>query len=185
MKTVPILLAVLNALNACCQPAQIVLLRHAEKPDDPAAIHLSPRGEQRARALVTLLGKGSTLTSNAPIAALYATRTTKHDHSQRTSETLAPLAKESGLSVQLLYETKFYSLLAGDILANAAYRGKTVVVCWTHHNIADLAANLGVKPKPARWKDRTFDRLWVIKLGNSSAHLNDVPQHLLSGDSKH
>ncbi len=173
-----------SALGALGQPPQIILFRHAEKPDDPAAVHLSPRGEERARALVSLLGRSSTLTSNAPIAALYATRVTKHDHSQRTGETLAPLAQELGLPVQAPYETEFCSLLARDILANADYRGKTVVICWTHHNIADLAASLGVKPKPAQWKDKTFDRLWIIKPTARSAELQDLPQRLLGSDSK-
>jgi hypothetical protein len=173
-----------KALAAFGQPAQIILFRHAEKPDDPAAVHLSPRGEERARALVSLLGKSPSLTSNAPIAALYATRITKHDHSQRTGETLAPLAKELGLSVQAPYESEFYSMLASDILANAAYRDKTVIICWTHHNIANLAAGLSVKPKPSQWKDKTFDRLWMIKPGSSTAAFQDLPQRLLRGDSK-
>ena len=75
-------------LHAFGQSAQIILFRHAENPDDPAALHLSPRGEERASALVSLLGRKSLLTSNAPIAALYATRVTGHGHSLRTGETL-------------------------------------------------------------------------------------------------
>ena len=172
-------------LHAFGQPAQIILFRHAEKPDDPAALHLSPRGEERARALVSLLGRKSLLTSNAPIAALYATRVTGHGHSLRTGETLAPLAKELGLPVQTPYPNELYSLLARDILANAAYRGKAVVICWTHHDIADLAGTLGVKPKPAPWKDKTFDRLWLIKSGARGAEFQDLPQRPLKGDSTH
>ncbi len=180
------LLAVLlfSALTAFGQPAQIILLRHAEKPDDETALHLSPRGEERARALVSLFGRNSTLTSNAPIAALYATRVTKHGHSHRTGETLSPLAKELGLPVQTPYDTEMYSLLASDILGNRAYQGKSVVVCWTHHDIADLAAALGVKPKPPPWKDKTFDRLWLIRPGARAAEFQDLPQRLLKGDSK-
>ena len=183
MKT---LLAVLllTALAAFSQPAQIILLRHAEKPDDPAAVNLSPRGEGRARALVSLLGTNSPLTSNAPVAALYATRVTKHGHSHRTGETLAPLARELGLPVQTPYETELYSLLARDILSNRAYQGKTVVICWTHHDIAGLAAALGVRPKPPPWKEKTFDRLWLVRPSARTAEFQDLPQRLLKGDSK-
>lgn len=176
---------VLSALTIFGWPAQIILLRHAEKPDDPAAVHLSPKGRERARALVSLLGKSSPLTSHAPIAALYATDVTKKDHSHRNGETLAPLAKELGLPVQTPYKTEAYSALARKILANTAYRGKTVVICWTHHNIADLATALGVQPKPSQWNDTTFDRLWMIKPGVSGASFQDLPQELLNGDSKH
>jgi len=174
-----------TALAAGAQPAQIILLRHAEKPDDPLATHLSPRGEERARALVSLLGRNSRLTSNAPIAALYAARVTRHGHSYRSGETLAPLAADLGLKVQEPYENEQYSLLARDIRGNRAYQGKTVVICWTHHNINDLAAAFGVKPRPSEWKDKTFDRLWLLSPGAHGFDLKDVPQHLLKGDSKH
>ena len=177
-------LLLFNTLTALGQPAQIILFRHAEKPDEPSAPHLSPRGEERARALVSLLGTNSPLTSNAPIAALYATHVTKHDHSERTGETLAPLAKQLGLPVQATYETGLYSLLARDILANADYRGKTVVVCWTHHNIADLAGALGAEPKPPPWKEKVFDRLYVITCVDGACVVRNIPQRLLKGDSK-
>jgi len=184
MKTVLLLFAC-GALTAFSQPAQIILLRHAEKPDDETALHLSARGEQRARALADFLGKPNALTSNAPITALYATRVTRHAHSQRTGQTLAPLAKRMSLPVRTPYESEQYAFLARDILSNRAYQGKTVVICWTHHDMAELAEALGVLPKPPKWKDKTFDRLWIIHPGGHSAGFQDVPQRLLQGDSKH
>ena len=185
MKTLLALtLLLLQALAAPGQPAQIILLRHAEEPYDPAAVNLSPRGMERARALVSLLGKHSLLTSNAPVAVLYATHVTKHGRSQRAGETIAPLSKELGLTVQTPYESKQYSLLARDILGNRAYRGKTVILCWTHEDIAELAAALGVKPKPPPWKGSVFDRLWLIKPRGREVEFRDLPQHLLKGDSE-
>ena len=174
----------LSALMAGAQPAQIILLRHAEKPDDPAAEHLSPRGNERAVALVSLLGRSSLLTSNAPVAALYASRVTKHDHGRRTGETLAPLSKDLGLPVNTTYDSDNYSLAAASVMNNPAYRGKTVIVCWTHHDIAQLAGALGVRPQPDHWKEKTFDRLWIITCRDGRAELRDVPQRLLKGDAK-
>lgn len=181
-----VLIAVLllGSLNLFSQPAQIILLRHGEKPDDPVALHLSPRGEERARALVSLLGRNSSLTSNAPVAALFATRVTGHGHSQRTGETLIPLAKDLGLPVLTPHPNERYALLARDILGNRAYLGKTVVICWTHHEMADLAGALGVTPKPGPWKDKTYDRLWLIKPRAGAAEFRDVPQRLLHGDAQ-
>ena len=173
-----------SALTLCGQPAQVILLRHAEKPGDTAAMHLSPRGKERARALVALLGKRSKLTTNAPVAALYATRVTGHGHSLRTGETLASLARELGLPVDTAFDSEDYQSLAASVLKNSAYHGRTVIICWTHHEIAGLAGALGVKPKPASWKDSTFDRLWLIKPDSSGAQLQDLPQHLLKGDSR-
>jgi len=174
----------LSTMVAGAQPAQIILLRHAEKLDDPAAVNLSPRGEERALALVSLLGRRSPFTSNAPVVALYATRVTKHDHSRRTGETLAPLSKDLDLPVNTLIDSDNYSVLATRVLNNPAYRGKTVIICWTHHDIAQLAGALGVRPPPAPWKDKTFDRLWIIAYREGRAELRDAPQRLLKGDAK-
>ena len=183
MKTRLVLL-LLNAQMAFGQPAQIILFRHAEKPDKPGDTHLSARGSERARLLASLLGKHSTLTSNTVVAALYATRATKHGKGLRTGETLAPLATELALAVQTPFESENYKSLARRVLAEPAYRGKTVIICWTHHEIAALAKALGVKPKPPRWRDEVFDRFWVIGFNSGKAVLRDLPQGLLPGDAK-
>jgi hypothetical protein len=179
-----IILLLFSAQIVLGQPAQIILLRHAEKPDDPAATHLSARGSERARLLASLLGKQSALTSNAAVAALYATRVTQHGNSLRTGETLAPLARELSLTVLTPFESEQYRLLARCILDEPAYRGKTVIICWTHHDLAALAEALGVKPKPSRWREGCFDRLWVIGFNSGITTLRDLPQVLLPGDQK-
>ena len=174
----------LSALASGAPPAQIILLRHGEKPDDADAEHLSARGKERALALVSLLGRGAPLTHNAPVAALYATRITKHNRSQRTGETLAPLSKDLALPVNMAYDSDNYSLLVRSVLNNPAYSGKTVIVCWTHHDIAQLAAAFGVRPGPDHWKEKTFDRLWIITYREGRVELRDAPQRLLKGDAK-
>src|SRR5437867_604642 len=72
------------------QPSQVIVIRHGEKPDDPKAVHLSKAGEKRAKALVPYLISDPELTKHGLPAALYATKTTKSGHGQRTQETLAP-----------------------------------------------------------------------------------------------
>ena len=184
MKSVLAILFV-SALSVWGQPAQIILLRHAEEPDDKTAVHLSVRGEKRARALISLLAKPPlTLTSNAPIAALFATRVTRDGRSYRTGETLAPLAREIGLPVQTPFLAKDYALLARTVLTNPSFRGQTVIICWTHHNIADLAGALGAQPKPPPWKDKVFDRLYLITRVDGASVVRNIPQRLLKGDSK-
>lgn len=174
----------LGLIAVAAQPAQVFLFRHAEKPDDESALHLSTRGRERAEALVKLLGKGTTFTSNAPIAAIYATRVTKRGHGARTSETVTPLAQDLALPVLTPYPSELGARLAREVLTNPAYRGKSVVICWTHHEISDLAAALGVRPQPEPWKDKVFDRLWIVRPGERSADLESLPQRLLKGDSK-
>jgi hypothetical protein len=179
-----IVLLAAGAVSVRAQPAQILLLRHGEKPDDKAAVHLSVRGEDRAEALAKLFGLRSSWTSNAPVAALFASRVTRHDHSHRTGETLGPLSHALGLPIQTPFDSDDYRPLARQILANRSYQGKTVVICWTHHNMAELASALGVHPQPEPWKEKVFDRFWQLRFAEGRVKWREVPERLLPGDSK-
>lgn len=180
-----VLILWLSALEPLvAQPAQILILRHGEKPDEPAALHLSPRGQMRANALPSLLGKGSFLTSNAPVAAIYASRATKRGAGQRPGETVAPLARSLGVPLQTPFLTEQYAQMAHSILSNPAYRGKTVILCWTHHDLADLAGALGADPKPPKWKEDVYDRVWRVSFEGGRVCFQDLPQRLLRGDAK-
>jgi len=160
-----LLFALLTSASAQSQvagPAQIILLRHAEKPADPEDPHLSPAGVKRAEQLVSFITKDPAMSRLGLPVAVFATQTTKHDNGQRTQETVAPLARALKLPVQTPFLSKNYAALARQILANPAYAGKTVLICWTRDEIPKLAAALGVKPRPSKWKESVFDRVYVI-----------------------
>ena len=144
------------------RPAQIILIRHAEKPADPADPHLSRAGVKRAEQLVPFITTDPAMTKFGLPVAVFATRTTKHDDGQRTQETVAPLARALNLPVQTPYLGKEYAALAKLILADPAYAGKTVIICWNHDAIPQLAAALGVTPAPPKWKGSVFDQVYVI-----------------------
>ncbi len=185
MKVVQVLLLMLfiaaQALNA--RPSQVILLRHAEKPSDKADLDLSPQGLERARALVPFLTTSPSLVAKGLPVALFATQPTRHGHSRRPFETLAPLATHLKLPIQETYAAEDYKALAKHILNQPAYEGKTVVICWVHTYLPDLAKALGVKSKPGAWKDKAFDRVWLITFRGNKASLTDLPQKLLPGDS--
>jgi hypothetical protein len=153
------------------RPAQIILIRHAEKPADPANPHLSRAGVQRAQRLVSFITTDPAMTRFGPPVAVFATRATKHDNGQRTQETVAPLARVLKLPVQTPYLGKDYTALATLILANPAYGGKTVLICWNHEEIPQLAAALGVTPEPPKWKGSVFDLVYVISYQDGAAVL--------------
>lgn len=176
-----ILLVATETVSA--RPARVILLRHAEKPPDESTVHLSERGESRARALVVLLEFRSVLGTNGPPAALFAPKFTRQGHSRRPYGTLEPLAEHLKLSVQMPYGPSDYAALAKRVLSDPALNGKTVIVCWIHDYLPVLAKALGVKPEPARWKGSVYDRVWVITYEDHHAVLADLPQKLLSGDS--
>ena len=153
------------------RPGQIILIRHAEKPVDPADPHLSRAGVERARQLVSFIKTDPAMRRFGSPVAVFATQTTKDDNGQRTQETVAPLAAALGLAVQTPYHGKEFAALATRILSTPAYAGKTVVICWNHEEIPQLAAALGVPPPP-KWKGSVFDMVYVITYRHGSAALS-------------
>jgi hypothetical protein len=174
-KSAIVLLTILSAQapshSSVPRPAQIILLRHAEKPADRSNPHLSPAGVKRAEQLVSFITADPVLTRFGLPVAIFATKTTKDDDGQRTQETVAPLAKGLKLPVLTPYLGKQYARLARLVLADPAYAGKTVLICWNHETIPQLAAALGVTPPPAKWKKRVFDQVYVITYHDGKATL--------------
>jgi hypothetical protein len=153
------------------RPAQIILIRHGEKPDDPENPHLSPAGVKRAQLLVSFIATDPVMRAFGTPTGVFATHVTKHDDGQRTQETVAPLAKSLNLVVQAPYVGKDFAALAKHILANPAYAGKTVIICWNHEEIPELAAALGVTPEPPKWKGSVFDQVYIITYHGEKATL--------------
>ena len=168
------LLAVSTARTGTAEttPAQIVLIRHAEKPVDPANPNLSEAGVLRAKQLVTFITTDPDVGRFGLPVALYATRTTNDGNGQRTQETLAPLSQALKLPVLTPYLGRKPGALARLILSSKAFAGKTVLICWNHENIPALAAALGVVPVPRAWKKKNFDRVYIISYHEGKATLS-------------
>ncbi len=178
-----VMLAVFSCpLGAFGRPAEVILLRHAEKPADTNDVHLSKVGQERARALAPYLTTAQVLTNHGPINVLFATGWTKHNH-RRPYETLEPLARRLDLPVEQPFLAEDYAKVARYILTSRECEGRVVVVCWIHDFLPELAHALGVSPKPPAWKKHVFDRVWVITWPHGRAQLTDLPQHLLPGDT--
>ena len=160
------------------RPALIILIRHAEKPDDPENPHLSPAGVRRAARLVSFIMTDPAMNRFGLPVAVFATHATRHGNGQRTQETVAPLARALKLPVQTPYLGKDYAALARVILGNPAYAGKTVFICWNHEEIPQLAAALGVTPEPPKWKARVYDRVYLISYHAGQAVLVQAKQQL-------
>ena len=180
-----ILLASLALSAATAQPAQIILIRHAEKTDNPDDLHLSPKGVKRALALVKFFTEDARVTSHGPPAALFAAAPSKHSRGLRAQETLMPLSDKLNIPIHTPYRSEDYAKLADEILHDPSYKDKTVAICWVHEYIPQFAASLGVKPEPPKWKERVFDLSYVITFPEGKPHLDNLAQRLLPGDSKH
>ena len=169
--------------KAAKPPAQILIIRHGEKPGDPGVDSkddrpdLSTKGYERAAALAFELPAAF-----GKIDHLFATH--KSTNSNRPRETITPLAAALNLKINHDYANGDFEKIAEHILRHPKYSGERVLICSHHSTIPQLAAALHVANPPSPWPDEVFDRVWIIDYdAGGSAVLRDVPQQLLYGDS--
>jgi hypothetical protein len=193
------------------KPSQVLIIRHGEKLGDSSSDtdggpDLSIPGSSRAAAIPSLFlpgtpqmacalganGKASfvaeydsiVLDGQAPRFStpdfLFATQASSQ--SNRPVETITPLSLALGLAIDDTHPDADYPKVASDILDNAKYADKVVLVCWHHGNIPGLAQKLGI-PTPPAWSGSVFDRVWRITYLDDIGTLQDEPQSLLFGDS--
>ncbi len=164
-------------------PAEVIIIRHAEKPP-MGGDGLTAQGQQRANALVNYFLNTPALTQYGTPIAIYAEAPRKKD-TTRAILTCTPTANALNMTVQSTYTRDQYAQLAQGILSNPQYTGKTVLICWEHKTIPMLVNALGVQPMPSPWPDNVFDRTLVInyQANGSIASFQNLPQHLLDGDS--
>ena len=135
----------------------MILVRHAEKDTagDPKDPGLSEAGRGRARALARLL-------SRSRASHLFASEL------KRTQETLAPLAEELGVEIEILPAGK-----AQDLAARLAAlpAGSVSVVAGHSNTVPALIAALGgeargleTTPQGPVIPDRDHGRLYVLTL---------------------
>ena len=164
-------------------PAQILIIRHAEKPDNDS-VDLSDQGKKRAEALPGLFLKSQSRPQPFPNPNfIFATKNSKHSH--RPLETVTPLAKKLGIMVNTEFRDDEVGKLADDIFRNPKYAGKTVLICWHHGELPALATALrATTDVPEKVKGGVFDRVWVLTYDQGKVSFVDRPQRLLAGDKE-
>jgi phosphohistidine phosphatase SixA len=138
-------------------PAIVAIIRHGEKPADDSNPHLSDQGRARAAMLAR------TLPDIYPkLSALFACAPSKD--SDRPYETIEPLAKVLGLTIDNSFADHQHAELAQKILEGSkSYSGKTILICWHHEQIPALARDdFGQASAPAQWSGHVFDQIWQI-----------------------
>ena len=170
---------------ALAAPSRIIILRHGEKED---AWRLCGVGQERAAALAAnYLGRNATKSLFAPgeepAAFLASTLHTLELASPAAATwplplTLysAPPADDKKTFVKMVNQRTREAV--ADLLSNAAWQGKTVVMVWEHKHIANaklekefsgeavtLRQLLGLetmKDVPDTWPDGTYDYFWIV-----------------------
>jgi len=174
-----------------------MIIRHAEKPLDDGPPHgvtvdgepdpesLTPRGWQRAGALVGLFAPGwlgGTPPRLPTPTHLFASLIASGSASKRPRETLLPLAARLGLDV----DSRFAKEQTDDLAAAVRATGGVVLVAWEHHKIPSIVAALGCKgvDVPTGWPDDRYDVVWVLEAsaGGDAFTFRQVAEMLLAGD---
>ena len=176
-------------------PAQkILVIRHAEKPErhiagvdangQPDAKSLTPRGWQRAGALVQFFAPGDHGDPPPPLKRpkhLFAAHAdpTNDDDSKRPHQTIEPLAAHLGVPIDDSCGKDELEKLVGK----ATGADGAVLIAWEHKRIPLLARLLVAAGAPApNWPDDRFDMVWVFDRAGAAWQLTQAPQLLLGGD---
>ncbi len=150
---------------AWATPAQVLIIRHGEKPD--TGYGLSAAGQARAQALVGYFETNPDVTRFGTPVAIYAMTPDENDTEAGTRplDTVTPLANALGLTVLDTYAKDDVQSLATEVLSNPAYEGKMVLICWEHKMITPLASDLGVSD-PGKYPKNDFGQVWEIDFYN-------------------
>jgi hypothetical protein len=202
-----------SARRRCCgavsqgQPRQgtetmparkIMIIRHAEKPPDggppPQGVdlagsanpdELTPRGWQRAGALVTLFAPRGGHAPPDPIerpSAIFAAGTSASSSSLRPQSTVKAvgLACDPPITVRASFAPGDEASAAPAILGSTS---EACFVCWEHKHVKDLVRELssGALQSP-HWDGSRFDVTFVLTVDAGAWNLKQVPQLLLPGD---
>jgi hypothetical protein len=119
--------------------------------------------------------------------AVYAAGSGPADLSQRKIQTVIPLIIKvllyinPALAINTVYLRTEVKEAAKEILTNVSFQSQTVLICWTHTYISQLAGAFGAIHVPTVWPEDRYDLIWEIDVYNH--RLIQVPQLLLPGDS--
>ena len=160
-----------GAADAATTPAEILIIRHAEEPEQDGEPHLSAAGKALAAALPKLFPARF-----AAPAFIFAAKT----KSNRAVETVQALADSLHLKVDSQFGDTEFKALASELL-KPAYAGSHLLVCWNHGTIEELAHAVGVT-KPPKWPKSQFDHVWQVKYAATSATFSDQSMRLMPGD---
>ncbi len=154
------------------KPTMILVMRHAEKPADPSDPDLTAAGKKRAKKLASYIPKEFGIKPDFIFAAAISR------HSARPYQTVKPLSKHTGVSIDAKIADNDYGVLAQKLLTKKRYAGKTVVVCWHHGNIPPLMRALGTPDGeyPNPWDHTVFNLILRLEFPGGKPKVKEVKE---------
>lgn len=145
-------------------PRLILIIRHAEKPDDRNDPDLTATGKARAENLANYLPK----TFGTPDFLFASTRSKR---SNRPIETVEPLSKKLGIPIDDSFADEDFAALAQKLLTDKKYDQKFVLIYWHHGHIPDLAFALGASRDgvPNPWDPTIFNLILQLEYKGSGS----------------
>ena len=141
-------------------------------------------GAQRAAALAPYFLETPELLEFKTPVAIYAQRPKNATSSIRSIETVRPLANALHVKINDSFVRDDFQQMVEEIRHKPEYEGHTVLICWEHKVIPEIAAKLGAENAPKSWPDAMYDRTWIVKFQrDKKPTCSDLPQRLLFGDS--
>lgn len=138
-------------------PKCILVMRHAEKPEEKGNRELSDAGQARAKKLATYIpnnfGKPD---------FIFAARDS--DESERPRRTVEPLHHATGICIHDKIADKECRDLATELLTRQDLSDQRIVVCWHHGQIPKLMHALGAAAGtyPDEWKEDVFNEILLL-----------------------
>jgi hypothetical protein len=164
--------------------AVILIIRHAEKPEEGSG--LTAEGEARARAYVNYF-KNFTV-NGQPLKLTWLFVAADSKNSQRPRLTIEPTSEALGLPMDTRFKDKNFQELADEIQSQP--HGPGILIVWHHEKIPDLLQALGADPGKvipnSKWPGAVFG--WLIELRYDDkgqlSEIKRINEHLMPDDSR-
>ncbi|KAJ5198597.1 uncharacterized protein N7498_007714 [Penicillium cinerascens] len=130
----------------------VYLIRHGEKP--ASGNGLNAQGLERAQCLRNVFGASSSYN----IGHIMAEKPKSDGKRQRPYDTVEPLAKDLGLTVDTSCG-RDHSGCVKDVVDGYTGSGN-ILICWEHHALTDIVKKLGDDNAP-EYPDDSFNIIWT------------------------
>jgi hypothetical protein len=166
--------------------AVILIIRHAEKPDDGDG--LTHAGELRAKAYIGYFNKFHI--EGHPLQLTHVFAATDSDKSHRPRLTIQPYANAFHKNLDLRFSDKDPDAIADELRSHD--HGNEILICWRHGKIPGLLKALGADPRSlvpeGKWPEDIYDRVIELHFNAQGEVVQSkcrlIFEHLMPGDEK-